>query len=138
VQRLTAELSDVRDQMLLKEQELSVAIEKLKEKEEMLRTMTRDGGATPELLIELHQQTALTLSFATVQLQNGHTEATAGNMVTPASCLAREVDISMPGMEGTVDLNFASLVDDESKKGTLRTGPGSIFGEMHPRLFVLP
>jgi hypothetical protein len=49
----------VRDQIRQKELELSVANEKLKEKEEMLTAITGEGGATAELLMELHQQTAL-------------------------------------------------------------------------------
>ena len=57
-ERLTAELSAVRDQLCQKEQELRVATEKLKEKEEMLRAIG-EGGTTPELLLELHQQNTL-------------------------------------------------------------------------------
>jgi hypothetical protein len=70
--------------MRLKEQELSVLHEqtKLKEKEEILRVITGEGGATPQFLIELQE---MTLSFATVQPQNGHTEQTATKKVTPTS-----------------------------------------------------
>jgi 16S rRNA U1498 N3-methylase RsmE len=58
-ERLTAELSAARDQLYQKEQELRVTTEKLKEKEEMLRAIGGEGGTTPDLLLELHQQNTL-------------------------------------------------------------------------------
>jgi hypothetical protein len=124
-ERLTAELSAVRDQLCQKEQELRVTTEKLKEKEEMLRALGGEGGATPEFLLELHQQNALTLSFATMKLCNGHTDQTTAKKVTPTSKLYRELDVNMSGMDGDVELNFSSLVDEGTRTGTMRTGPGA-------------
>ena len=73
--------------------------------------MIGEGGASPEFLVELHQQTTLTLSFTTMKLCNGHTDQTAAKTVTPKSLLAQELDACMPGMDGDAQLNFSSLVD---------------------------
>jgi hypothetical protein len=101
-----------------------------KEKEEMLRSIGGEGGATPEFLLELHQQNALTLNFATMKLCNGHTEQTADKKVTPNSTLFQELDVNVPGMDGHVELNFSFLVDEGTKTGTIRTGPGTVCGTL--------
>ena len=85
MERLTAELSAVRDQLCQKEQEFRIVTQKLKEKEEMLRTLGGEGGTTPDFLLELHQQNSLTLTFTTMKLCNGHTDQTAAKTVTPNS-----------------------------------------------------
>ena len=97
-------------------------------------TITGEGGATAELLMELPQQTALTPSFTTMKLCNGHTQETGVRTVKPNSRLAQELDVCMPGMEGDVDLNFSSLVEDGTKTGTLRTGHDAISGKLYPPL----
>ena len=87
-------------------------------------------GASPEFLIELHQPTTLTLRFTITNLWNGHTERTSAKTVTPNSLLAEELDVSMPGMDGNVELNFSSFVDEGTKTETPWTGSGTISGKL--------
>jgi hypothetical protein len=49
----------------------------------MLRVIG-EGGASPEFLVELHQQITLTLSFTTMKLCNGHTDQTAAKTADTA------------------------------------------------------
>ena len=45
--------------------------------------------------------------------------------MTPNSKLFQELDVNMSGMDGDVELNFSSLVDEGTRTGTMRTGPGA-------------
>ena len=92
--------------------------------------LLQEGGATPEFLLELHQQNTLTLNFPTMKLYNGHTVQTTDKKVTPNSKLFQVVDMS--DMDGDVDLNFSSLVDEGTKTVTMWTVPGVIYGTLSP------
>jgi hypothetical protein len=80
----------------------------LKEKEEMLRVIGGEDDTTSELLLELHKQKTLTMSFTTMKLCNGHTTQTVAKTVVPNSKLLHELDVNMTDLDGDVELETKS------------------------------
>ena len=80
----------------------------MKEKEEMSRVIGGEDDTTSELLLELHKQKTLTMSFTTMKFCNGHTTQTTAKTVVPNSKLLHELDVNMTDLDGDVELETKS------------------------------